>query len=123
MRNELARHVAAPFGWDESDCSFSLAIVHAMTGFDVRVPFRGYDSGPEALRRIREAGHSSVLDIIIASFPEIPPAEAQRGDLAYTSVIDPLMCPAIVSGPVAFSKSLAGVVTVPRGLIIRAFAV
>jgi len=123
MRAELARHIAAPFEWDESDCGFAFSVVRAITGFDAIAGLRGYEDGPEALRRLRAAGYPSVLDLVAAHFPEIPPSEAMRGDLGYPATVEPLMSPAVINGPVAHSKSLAGPVVVPRGLIVRAFAV
>lgn len=123
MRVSLARHLAAPFEWGGSDCAFSLDIARDMTGFDILDGLRGYTNAQEAMETLRAAGYQTVLDLVAAHFPEISPSEAQRGDLGYPADVAPLMSPALINGPVAHSKSMAGPVTVPRGLIARAFAV
>jgi len=123
MRLTVARHLAAPFEWGVNDCSLAFEAVLAMTGFDAIEAVRGYDSPQEAMRRLRAAGYRSVLELVEASFPEISPAHAQRGDLGYIDSVEPLMSPAIIDGAVAHSKALAGPVLIPRGQIVRAFAV
>lgn len=123
MRVSLARHIASPFVWDDSDCSFAFRVVADITGFDALEGLRGYQSAQEAMQILRQAGYRTVLDLVAANFPEIAPSEAGRGDLGYVDGVEPLMSPALINGPVAHSKSLAGPVTVPRGMITRAFAV
>lgn len=123
MRLSLARHIAAPFEWGVSDCALAFDIVRDITGFDAIDGMRGYADGSDAMRRLRARGFQSVLDLVAATFPEIPPSEAQRGDLGYVDDVQPLMSPAVINGAVAHSKGIAGPVLIPRGLIVRAFAV
>jgi hypothetical protein len=106
MRAVLAEHRAHPFEWGVSDCSLFADVVYAITGFDPIAQVRGYDSEITALRALRVAGFQTTADLVRASFAPIDPAHAQRGDLGYPAFIrHPLMSPAVIDGPVAFSKS------------------
>jgi hypothetical protein len=123
MREVITRHAAAPFEWGVSDCSLAFDCVAAITGFDPIANIRGYTSAAEARRRLAEAGFRDVLSLVEARFPEIAPSEAQRGDLGFVAEVAPLMSPAVINGAIAHSKALAGMAQIPRGLIVRAFAV
>lgn len=129
LREVLSRHAAAPFEWGVSDCAILFAeAVRVVTGYDPIFDGREYASAQGALRNVRAAGFRCMTELVAARFHEIPPAHARRGDLGYTaeSLADdggPLVCPAVINGAIAHSKTLAGHVIVPRGLIVRAFAV
>lgn len=99
-----------------SDC------VHVMTGFN---PTRGirYATKLGALRAFHEHGCMTAIGLVESLFEEINPAEAVRGDLGIPAEYDDLMSPAIIDGPVAFSKNEDGPVIIPRTSIVRAFAV
>lgn len=121
----IARHRAAPFIWGESDCAilFSEA-VEALTGHNPIADGGTYATRIGALRGLKRLGFDSVLDLVVSRFTEIPPAHAMRGDLGFTEELDPLMCPALIDGSVALTKKEnVGMVIVPRGHILRAFAV
>ena len=113
-----------PFVWGESDCAilFSEA-VEALTGFNPIADGGTYTTRIGALRGLKKLGFDSVFDLVAARFPEIPPAHAMRGDLGFADGFDPLLSPAVIDGSVAHSKSESGYVIVPRGHILRAFAV
>ena len=72
-----------PFRWGENDCClFAAECVKAVTGADVGSPYRGlYDSAQGAACLLDELGGLEGA-VRFAGFPEIPPAMAQRGDLA-----------------------------------------
>ncbi len=100
-------------------------VVRAVTGCDYRGDrLGGYRTAAGALRRLRRAGWASVLHLVEATFEEIPPAQAVRGDLVLAGAIDgPLTSPAVLTGHAAVSKSFEGLVTVPVLWVTRAFAV
>lgn len=124
MREIVSAHRDTPFEWGVSDCTFSLDIVLAMTGFDPIADIRGYFSELSALRRLRACGYETAIDLIAANFDAIPVSEAQRGDLVYPETIGhPLMCPAILDGHVAYAKGPGGFVTIPASQLHQAFAV
>lgn len=116
--------MAQRFQWGTSDCGFVFDIVRDMTGSDPFSIIRGYNDEVSALRHVRKAGFKTVLEFVEASFEEIDPAKAGRGDLGYPATIPhALMSPAIIDGANAFSKHPAGGVVVPRTLLARAFRV
>lgn len=123
LRNEIARHLADPFVWGQSDCAMWADVVRAMTGYDPIHDGRGYTSADGALRNLRAVGFRSVLDLVVARFPEVPPAHAQRGDIGFPADVSPLSGPLVIVGSEAVTKSLAGPIIVARGVIVRAFAV
>ncbi len=124
LREAVERHRALPFRWGVSDCGIMASdCVRAVTGFD---PLRGirYVTKGGVIRAFREAGYASATDLVSASFAEIDPAHAMRGDLGLPAdVPDDLMSPAIIMGDVAISKNQVGPVVIPRSMIARAWAV
>lgn len=124
MREVVIRHVYSPFSWGGSDCAFVFECVAVMTGFDALHDIRGYSTEAGALKALKRAGFDTVLDLVAASFEEIHPGFAGRGDIGYPSSIPhPLMSPAIIDGANAFSKDPFGGVVLPRSAIARAWAV
>lgn len=123
MREAIARHHAAPFGWGSSDCTMFADVVEAMTGFDPIAEYRSYTTEIGAMRMLKKAGVRSMVEYVERLFPEIAPAHAGRGDLAFTADIAPLVCPAVIDGAMAHSKNANGPVIISRVEIIRAFAV
>jgi hypothetical protein len=123
MREAIARHHGQPFVWGASDCTMFADVVLAMTGFDPIADYRTYTTEIGALRMLKKAGVASMLEYVAGLFPEIHPAHAGRGDLAFTSEIEPLGCPAVIDGATAHSKNAHGPVVISRAHIVRAFAV
>jgi hypothetical protein len=125
MRAVLAVHRAAPFAWGSSDCSVAFDVVAAITGFDPIEAVRGYSSEISALRALRREGFETCLALVEKNFVEIAAAHAMRGDLGYPAAIPhPLMSPAVIDGPLAYSKSPGeGWVVVPTASLTRIFAV
>lgn len=123
MREAIARHHAQPFAWGTSDCTMFADVVLAMTGFDPIADYRTYTTEIGALRMLKKAGAASMIEYVSRLFPEIPPAHAGRGDLAFASAIQPLGCPAVLDGAMAHSKNTDGPVIISRAQILRAFAV
>lgn len=124
LRAAIQRHQSLPFRTGVSDCGIMAAdCVLAMTGWN---PLHGirYATDRGCLRAFHDAGYASALDLVERLFPEIPPSLAMRGDLGFPiAVASPLMSPAVIDGPHAFSKNPDGPVIIPRTLIVRAFAV
>jgi len=123
MREAIAYHQGKPFGWGVSDCTMFADVVYAVTGFDPIADYRSYTTEIGALRMLKKAGVTTMLEYVERLFPEIPPAHAGRGDLAFTSDITPLGCPAVLDGAMAYSKNEHGPVALSRAQIMRAFAV
>jgi hypothetical protein len=123
MREAIARHHGQPFAWGASDCTMFADVVLAITGFDPIADYRRYTTEIGAMRMLKKAGVTSMLEYVALNFPEIPPAHAGRGDLAFTSVIEPLGCPAVIDGAMAHSKIATGPLVISRAQIDRAFAV
>ena len=124
MRGLIAQHVHTPFEWGVSDCSFVFDVIAAMTGFDAADGMRGYLTEAGAMRAVQRMGFKSVLEVVEASFVEIDPGLAARGDIGYPAQIPhPLMSPAIIDGANAFSKQPSGGVIMPRIALARAWAV
>lgn len=125
LRAVLAEHRAQPFQWGVSDCSLFADVVLGMTGFDPIVGIRGYSCERSALRALRARGFATTADLVRASFSRVDLAHAQRGDLGYPAEIrHPLMSPAVIDGPLAYSKSPGdGWVVVPTSSLVETFAV
>ena len=124
MREVMRKHMSEPFEWGGSDCSFVFDVIEAVTGFDAIHDCRGYLTEAGALRAIRRAGFQSVQEIVEASFHEIVPGIAIRGDIGYPAEVGhPLMSPAVIDGASAFSKHPKGAILVNRASIVRAWAV
>lgn len=123
MREAIALHQAMPFAWGVSDCTMFADVVRAMTGFDPIADYRSYTTEIGAMRMLKKAGVTSMLEYVAAIFPEIPPAMAGRGDLGFAAEIGPLVSPAVFDGAVALSKNERGPLFKSRAHIVRAFAV
>lgn len=118
MMDAIARHADQPFAWGVSDC-FELACdaVHLMTAKDPFPTIRGaYDSEHDALRILARRKAKSVIDLFARKFEEIPPAHAQRGDLAAWDE----MGIGIVTGRHVVGKGPAGMTTLPATRMTRA---
>lgn len=74
-----------PFAWGTHDCGPSLAgrLVKALTGEDLAAEYAGTYTDPRgAVRIIREAGFSSLGEMVASMLPVGHPSEAQIGDIA-----------------------------------------
>lgn len=125
MRAGIRQSLATPFAWGASaDCTFVFDIIRDMTGFDAIADFRDYSDEKSALRMLKRTGFESVKDLVASKFEEIDPAFAGRGDIGYPdAILHPLMSPAIIDGPNAFSKEPRGPVVFPIDKITRAWKV
>lgn len=121
----VARERQTPFAWGEHDCAtLALGVVTALTGVDLARGVPRWFSPASALRSLRHAGAKSAAEFFAARLPEIPVAEAHRGDLVLPAPpLDRLACPAILVGAAAMSRNEAGWVVMPRELAARAFRV
>ncbi|WP_139247706.1 hypothetical protein [Hyphomicrobium sp. CS1GBMeth3] len=125
LREVVRRHAESPFAWGECDCATLFGqSVEAIAGFDPIPERLNYRTPQGALQSVRKAGFGSMLELVAARFPEIPPSAAQRGDLGFLAEDNgPLVCPMIIDGSIAHVKALSGYCQIPRGLVARAFAV
>lgn len=129
-----ARHQSLPFSHARSNCLRLVAdLDRAMTGHD---PMRGVRretrSAKGVARVMRRRGFASVVDALAATYPEIAPAMARRGDCG---VVEAQICgktelaAVIVLGDQVMGKSApqvrggTGVSLLPRERLLRAFRI
>lgn len=123
LMETIQRHAALPFGWGASDCFLlPMDCVEAMTGVDPWANERGYSTEAGAAKRLRKHGFETVADAFAATFEEISPALAQRGDIG---IVDSPRGPAgvVFFDAGAIGKAETGVRRVSRSLVLRAFKV
>lgn len=125
----VAAHQAAPFGFGTSDCLTLVADVDlAMTGHDPLAGRRGsYDSAAGAAALLAEMGFADVGAALAATYPEVAPAEARRGDAGVVDS-DGTLAAVVVMGDRVMGKAPgtsngAGVTFWPRSALLRAFRV
>lgn len=121
----LAREQATPFAWGSADCAtLAIGAVLAITGTDIAEGLPAWFSPNTAARTLKRAGCASAAEFFALHLPEIPLVDAHRGDLVLPAgPLDPLACPAILTGAEAMSRNEGGWVVMPRGLAARAFKV
>jgi len=84
---------ATPFEWGIHDCGPSLAgrLVEALTGEDMCAEYRGtYHDALSAARVIRDAGFSSLGEMVASILPQAHPSEGRIGDIAAIEVEGPI---------------------------------
>jgi hypothetical protein len=130
----VERHAMTPFAWGSSDCLTLVAdAALALTGSDPLAAHRGsYQSGAGATRRLKQAGHADLGAALAASFTEVSPAMARRGDagLVETRVRGRVVLAAVViTGAEVAGKSSpgkgdgTGLTILSRDRLARAFRV
>lgn len=119
----VAWHRRHDFAWGRFDCGtlFSDAAT-AVTGDD---PLGGFTwtNEREALRFLVTHKAPSMIEFVARGFDEIVPSDARRGDVGWTELTGPLVCPAIITGAEAVSRDQNGWIVIPREQITRAFKV
>ena len=121
----VEEHAAAPLIWGVSDCFlFPFDCVRAVTGEDHAAEARGaYSTMEEGLALLRGRGHATVADAFASLFPEVPVAQAGRGDLGVIERPGRVM-PVVFVDTAALGKGEdGGLRRVSRGLVTRAFKV
>jgi len=105
-----------PFEWAVNDCCAMAAdAVLAMSGRDFLAKYRGrYATEEQAEALMGEGGLPGFLQRVLAAFGgvEIPPAEAQRGDVALIGLENQLVC-GVVTGPHIAAPGARGLAFVP----------
>jgi hypothetical protein len=110
----LAQAAVRPFAWGEQDCAlFAAGAVAAITGEDPAAPWRGrYGSLRQGLQLLAaEAGVADHAALAARLLTEVPPEEAQIGDVAVLDDGEP-------GGPGGLP--LLGVVVGSRVAVLRA---
>lgn len=120
----IAEHRAGAFQWGEYDCAtFFSDVAFAMTDAD---PFEGlgrWRSASDALRLVVGTGSLSVKEYLDRRLPQIPPAQARRGDVGYLAAFETLTCPFVVVGAEAMSRAENGWVVVPLSHLATAYRI
>jgi hypothetical protein len=105
-----------PFDWQVNDCCVLAAdAVLAMTGRDFLADYRGrYATEEQAEALMGEGGLPAFLPRVMAAFgaQEVPPAGAQRGDVALIRLENQLVC-GVVTGPHIAAPGARGLAFVP----------
>lgn len=129
-----SRHQLLPFSHEKSDCLRLVADVdRAMTGHDpMRGSRRESRSVRGALRVLKRRGFASVAEALAATYPEIAPALARRGDCGVVESRNGErieLAAVIVLGDQVMGKSdpvepgATGVTFVSRDRLVRAFRI
>lgn len=119
----LARTAGDPFVIGKNDCALWVAgAVKEMTGTDFARGFRGYTTYAGARKKLKAKGYSDHVTLVADKLPEVPPAEAQVGDVA---VIDTPEGPALalVQGELLYVATERGRALVPLTDAKRAFRI
>ncbi|PRD45333.1 hypothetical protein C5748_03820 [Phyllobacterium phragmitis] len=107
---------ATPFQWGIHDCGPSLAgrIVKAITGADLCAEYHGtYSDALGAARIIREAGFTSLAEMVGSMLPQAHPSEACIGDIAAIEADGPIGCGlGVVNGERIYVLTETGIGTV-----------
>lgn len=118
------RHRRAPFDWGAHDCAtFFNDAVDAVADFRPLVAHMPWDSEVAARRRLVEAGYRDMVGFCRTFFPEIPPAQARRGDIGFAEVRHALSCPAVIVGSEAVTRNEHGWLLVPVALLTTTFKI
>lgn len=118
-------HISGPFEWGTRDCATLFATcVEAVTGASPAADIAPWFSAQSALRNLRHAGFASVQDLVLARFTIIYPSHAQRGDIGYPAgPIEPLSCPAVITGAEAVSMTADGFIMFPASKLAITYRV
>lgn len=78
----VEHHSSLPFEWGKSDCFISSTdAAHGAHGNEMFKAFRKYKTEAGAYKALRKQGCETVADFFAKHLREIPPFQAQRGDL------------------------------------------
>ena len=129
-------HQALPFSHAQSNCLRLVADVdRAMTGND---PMRGYRRETRSARGVarvmKRLGFRTVADALAATYPEVAPAMARRGDCGLVETASGELAAVIVLGDQVMGKSAqaanlhparkaTGATLLPRTRLVRAFRI
>lgn len=131
LANVVALHQAKAFEWGASDCLVQVADVDlAMTGRDPMAPMRGkYRSAGAATRLLRKLKYANAAAALAATYEEVEPAMARRGDCGVVDAGDGVLAAVIVLGDVVIGKSPTGIAggtgatIISRNRLVRAFRI
>jgi hypothetical protein len=115
----------APFVWGVHDCCmFAADVARELTGGDFMAAYRGrYASEAEAEAFLAEGLEATALRVLAEwGAPEIPPAVAQRGDVALV-LWGNQPCLGIVIGARVLAPGQDRLRSVPASAILRAWAI
>lgn len=117
-------HTEQKFEWGVSDCITLVSdVALAITGEDPMGASRGrYKTEKGATKVLKKLGYDNVAEALAASFPEIPPASAKRGDCGVVEV-DGVMSSVVVMGSHLVGKSVNGAILTSPTRLTRAFKV
>lgn len=117
-------HRRQPFSWGDFDCAtFFNDAVDAVADFRPLVAHMPWDSEGSARRRLVAAGYRDMAGFCRTFFPEIPTAQARRGDVGFAEARHALSCPAVIVGAEAVTRNEHGWLVVPASLLVQCFKI
>ncbi len=121
--NVLEQYALKPFAWGEADCLTLVAdACLAMTGVDPLLQLRGYSTEAEAAKLMTIRGCSGVGEALAQAFPDVPAAQARRGDCGYIERAGQQLA-VVVYGAEVFGRHERGSFRLPSSQLVRAFKV
>ena len=120
----VATCARTPYALGSHDCAlFAAGAVDAVTGTDPAAKWRGaYRSKEGGLRALKRAGYSDHIEATAAVLPEIHPAFAAEGDIAYVSdAATGQTALGVVQGELVYVLREDGLGLLPRAAMTRAF--
>lgn len=100
------RSVSFGYGEGQLDCAlFAAGAVEAMTGVDLADGWRGYRSGADGVRRLRDRGFDGMPGLLAHHCAACPPLLARPGDL----VLLPRGAVGVCQGRLAYAMGRDGV--------------
>jgi len=124
LMSTVEHHRNAAFEWGAFDCATLFAdAVAALTDVDPLARYRPWKNERSARMKMIRAGFKTMQTFTRANFPEINPAQVQRGDIGFAHEAGNLSCPAVVVGAHAVSRDEQGWIVIPTSLLTLAFKV
>jgi hypothetical protein len=117
----VERHRVAPFEWGRYDCATLVRDVAFALG--APDPFDGevWTSASSAALAVRRRYCVSVREFIGRRLVAVPPSFAGRGDVGFANTEHILMCPAVITGAQAVSRSETGWIVMPVTLLTECY--
>lgn len=121
----VAKHLALPGVWGESDCFLTLAdAVQAVTDTDIGAPWRGtYLTEAGAAKVLLGMDMRTVEDLLASLLPETGRLMARRGDAGTYERADGEVCCGFVTERGLAVKAERGLTFVPQTAMRKAFRV
>lgn len=120
----IAAYQGCVFIWGVRDClRFQLECAEAVTGRRFVHLIPTYHSGVGAALALSRRGFSGLGDVLAAHFDEVAPALARRSDIGVVDEGGESAAVVVLGRDLAGMSASYGLTILPRGRLVRAFAV